>query len=245
MPDDAPPPPRATVHAAQIFCESCGRETPHRILRLLPGSGPHVQGTARCRECRLTHPFTTPAPPAPADVEAIVSDGPLSRTVRVALPPGTELRVGDVVPTADGPITVRRIETEGPRRGGPVAADRVRTLWAVRGAGRSLPVSIIEGRRTRSIRMPAPPDRAIEIGDQLVVEGVTLEVVGLRARGHTWRRPGDRFAADEIARVYTRRYANPPAGRSDWRTLRETPRSAASSTSRSGRVRSSSGASRT
>ena len=47
------------IASAQIFCDSCRRETAHRILRVVPGgtgSGT-VRGVARCKECRLTHPF--------------------------------------------------------------------------------------------------------------------------------------------------------------------------------------------
>lgn len=86
-----------------------------------------------------------------------------------------------------------------------------------------------------------PPDTPIEVGASLQLEERTVTVVGIRAKGSTWRRPGDRFVAGEVMRVYARREAMPPAGRSDWSRSREMPSSRTSSTSMSFRRRSSPG----
>src|ERR1700690_4266887 len=106
------PSPRSAggLHAADIFCEVCGRTTPHRILRLeggsLPGAGGTVQGTARCRECRLTHPFRA-EPARYVTLRLVVSDGPRSVASTVEIPVGRVLRVGSNLPESDPPPRLR------------------------------------------------------------------------------------------------------------------------------------------
>lgn len=256
-------PTTARLHAAALFCDVCGRTTDHRILRVDPRAAVrpgHLGGLARCRVCRWTHPFEASRPEV-CEVKVVVSEGERSRTTRIALAPSARLEVGgllpdDAVPRAggaergvaslpgsgpDASFRIRRIDARS-RAGAPEArAVEVETLWVAPDRAGSVAVSITGGARTRAARATVAPDVALVVGEPIEVEGRMLTIAGLRARGRTWRRPGDRFPAVEVQRVYARRTVIPPAGRSDWSRSREIPSSRASSTSRSERSRSGPG----
>ncbi len=250
--DSVPPPtaanePPLRIWAARLFCENCEKDTPHRILRLVPrkGSRPgELRGVARCRECRWTHPFET-VRPATVEVTEIVSEGPRSTRRRVTLRRGARVLVGSGVPGSDEPMLVHRIETRGGTSRPEALAEEISTLWVTPNVGAVVPVSVVEGARTRAVRSTWPPETVLEVGALLNVGTTEVRIVGLRALGRTWRHPGDRFRALEVTRVYGRRTDMPPAGRRDWSADRPIARSRASSTSRSERSRSGPGVRRT
>lgn len=232
--------PVAAIHSAEVLCDVCGHETPHRVLRATRDRDGTVRGTARCQECRFTHPFTARAA-KPVSVSAVVSEGPTS--VRMVLPLAPDLRVGvgDLLTPSDEPLEIRRIETHHRRDVRWARAHDVATLWLVPRGHARVPISIVEGRRTRSEALVVLPATVLGVGTNLEVGDALLEVVALRARGVTWRRPGDEFPASDVQRLYARRTVMPPAGSRDWSRSRESPRSRESSTSRTGRSRSSPG----
>jgi len=234
------------VFAATLFCELCNGETPHRILRMdatrRSGVGP-VGGTARCRVCQWTHRFESRLPER-VEVARIVSAGRTSERSRIELPAHARVEVGSTVPGSDEPHRVRRIDTRAGDRVLSASTDEVATLWVVRDEGAVVPVSIVEGRFTRAVRLVVPRSTVFEVGGRVTAQGTRVDVVALRARGQTWRREGDAFPAGEVQRLYGRRSDTPPAGRSDWSRGRGSPSSFESSTSRSPRSRSSPGVSR-
>jgi len=246
--EESPTPPKnpaaAALHSARLPCEVCGAETPHRILHL-EGRGPGpkasvVRGVARCRTCGLSHPFVSTVPTT-ADVWLIVSDGPRSERKRITLPADRKLQLGTGVPESSEPLEIHKLED---RAGKPLSVGRVRdvhTVWTVRKSGPNVLYSLVEGRRTQAGRLPIAPGTMLEVGSTIQLPTTVATIVGLRARSQTWRQPGDRFAAEEVQRVYARRGERPPAGSSDWSNDRDTPRSFASSTSRAARSRSSPG----
>ncbi len=235
---------RPGVHAALLLCEVCGTETLHRILRLDPARAhearERVSGLARCGVCRLVHRFRSEGA-RPVEVRTVLSEGGRSQAGATILPRDLTVRTGERLNGSDPPVTVRKIERKDRAAVSAAKADEIATLWLTPDVGARVPVSIVEGRRTRTVKLALPPETTIEVGGEIEVEGRPLWVAGVRARGHTWRRIGDRFPAGEVQRVYARRTAMPPAGRIDWRSERETPSSRASSVSRAGRSRSSAG----
>ncbi|HTW55825.1 MAG TPA: HVO_0476 family zinc finger protein [Thermoplasmata archaeon] len=243
--DDRAPAPPALASAA-LFCERCGRVTVHRVFRVRGGTvtaGKGFSGVARCRDCRWTHPFES-AVPSVASVDLILSDGRDSVRRPISLPPHAELAVGDPVPDLAERAIVRRIDVAGGRSVPRALASRAATVWAVRDVGAVVKVSVIVGARTRTDRLVVDPGHRYEVGAPIRIGRVELTITALRARGHTWRKRGDAFAAGEVERLYARRTARPPAGRSDWSSERERPRSRARATSAVARSRSSPGVSR-
>ena len=250
-PGAAPPEPTPEtaghLGSASLYCERCGRETLHRIFRVRRGTrvgARAVEGVARCRECRWTHPFES-APEERTEVSAIVSDGPRSVRRALSLPPDQILEVGSVLPGLDERAIVRRIDARNGRAVSRGRADEVSTLWAMRDAGAVVRVSVIDGATTHPGRIVVPPGTPFEVGGELAIEGVRMVIVALRARGRTWRLPGDAFPAGEVQRLYGRRIVRPPAGSSVWRRGRPMPRSRTSSSSRADRSRSSPGVRKT
>lgn len=236
------------LHSARLRCEVCGLETPHRILHIehgKPGAkAAVVRGVARCRTCGLSHPFVSELPRV-GEVWLIISEGARSERRRVTLPVDRKVQLGTGLPEASEPLVIHKVED---RQGHPISVGRVRevsTIWAVRDVGPFVQYSLVEGRVTRAGRLPIEPEAMLEVGATVRLPTTSATIVGLRARNHTWRREGDRFPAGEVQRLYARRTERPPAGRTDWSTERETPRSRASSTSTAARSRSSPGVRRT
>ena len=229
--------------SATLYCDNCGHATPHRILRLdrrAPSSAPRVRGVARCRECRFTHPFDH-APEERVEVALIVSEGPTSERRRHALPRLRKVQVGSGVPETDGLLIVHRIDDRSGRSRSSALAGEIGTVWASRDVGAVVSVSVVEGRTTVPVRLTLPHGTLLRIGDPLRLDAATVEIVGLRARGRTWRRRGDAFSADEVGRVYARRTSSPPAGRRPWSRVRVSPSSRARATSTASRSRSAPG----
>ncbi len=232
------------LHSAELYCQTCAQQTRHRIVRLARvrprPDGREVEGLARCAQCRWTHPFELFLPDT-LRIAAVLSDGARSapRTVQVAS--DRKLQVGSRVPDHAPPIRILRIDRRDGSRASEAVARDVGTLWVAPDVPKPIPVSLVLGSRTAATRATLPPDRLVEVGGTVDVAGATLRVVGLRARGETWRQVGDRFPAREVARIYTRRMDSPPAGRSRWTRSREMPSSRETSTSRSERSRSGPG----
>jgi uncharacterized Zn finger protein len=174
----------------------------------------------------------------------VVSSGAVSRTLRPELEPRELVRVGELVPGTDGRARARRIDLRDGRTAADSIAREIRTIWAVADGPPQLRLAIVDGSRSRTEKISAPRGARLEVGQTLSAPGGPVWIVALRARGRTWRRPGDAFLAEEIGVVYGRRTETPPAGRRAWSSDRPTPSSRASSTSRVGRSRSSPGVSR-
>lgn len=234
---------RAPLGSAVLFCESCGRETPHRLLRLRRSDDPaprSVRGIARCRECRFTHAFVS-TQASRTTVDVIVSRGPASERHRLELDPSEPLRLGDPIPGLEPNAVVRRIDRRDGRTARASVARDVSTVWAAEGGPRLVRVAVLEGARSRTERVEAQAGVRWAVGDEIRLPSGSVSVVALRARNRTWRRAGDAFPSEEVSVVYGRRTVRPPAGRSPWSRDRETPSSRASSTSRAARSRSSPG----
>ncbi len=246
IPVEPPAPARpagAHVGSGTLFCESCGAETPHRILKLVAGregATAPTRGIARCQRCRWTHPFEMVADRR-VSVDVIVSAGARSERQRLEFPWGSSAQVGADLASSSGPLWVRKIESRNGTTPSHAPLTDVAVLWVVRGAGMEVPVSIVEGSRTVPSRLATSRDEPLGVGDERTTKDGRIVIVAIRARGHTWREPGDQFPAEEVTRLYARRTTSPPAGRSDWTSGRGMPRSRASSTSRSGRSRSGPG----
>jgi len=232
------------LHSAELLCETCGMPTRHRILRIArerrTPEGRVIEGTARCSQCRWTHPFRLELPDELV-VPAVISEGARSTPFRVRLSANQRLLVGSRVPDQERALRIVRMDSRSGTRTTDTIARDVATLWLTPDEPRPIPVSLVLGAKTAVTRADIPPDQFIEVGETVEVAGGTLRVVGLRARNRTWTHAGDRFPAREVARIYTRRMESPPAGRSRWTRSREIPSSRTISTSRSERSRSSPG----
>jgi uncharacterized Zn finger protein len=231
----------ASVHSGVLWCDSCREETPHRILRADRRTrGSAISGVARCQQCRWTHPFRA-APPEGHRITLIISRGNVSTTETAETARRTVWQVGQEVPGDTGGRRITAIDRRDGRRVPFARGEEVATVWCLEASEHRVAVSLTGGRLTSSVDWPVPPEREITVGGRIEVNGREWTVAGLRARGATWRRDGDRFAAREVDRVYARRTARPPPGSSRWSAERGTPRPSASATSAAARSRSGPG----
>ena len=237
-PGTAAPSAGPPVHSTVLFCEVCGTDTVHRVLRWIP-TGAGVEGTARCGTCRWTHPFREAAE-VRVGVWVVRSEGTESRRERREVPSRARFVVGQPVAAEEPTWVVRKIERLDHASAAEADARDVATLWTRRETG-EIPVSLIDGATTRTTRWRPREGTVVRIGDAVSIDDASAYVIGFRGRGRTWRRAGDELPASEVTRVYARRIRRPPAGRSRWSTSRGMPRSRTSSFSRSARPRSSSG----
>ncbi len=237
-------PAAGTLGAAQLYCEACGQETLHRIVRLSRG-GPRraVAGLARCRVCRLTHPFVS-VPPRRTAIDVVVSSGAESRRERLELPPETMLRLDEPLAGREREGRIRRIDRTDGRAAERARADHVRTLWIAPERPATVRVAVIGGARSTTEQLPVRPGLRLAVGERLRLPDGPVTIAALRARERTWRAEGDGFPVEEVRVVYARRTAIPPAGSRPWSRLRGTPSSRASSRSATSRSRSSPGARR-
>ncbi|HEV2428827.1 MAG TPA: HVO_0476 family zinc finger protein, partial [Thermoplasmata archaeon] len=237
----------AAIHSGTLYCENCGRSTEHRILavpRRASGSAPtSLSGVARCRICHWIHPFRS-ARSARVVFDEILSEGPHSTRRTRSMAPDDIVEVGVRLPRVDPALRVLRIDRRDGSRPESAMARSIATLWVAPDDGAIVPVSFVEGRRTRSVRLRYDPTQRLEVGATLESEGRSYRIAGLRARGQTWRLEGDGFPAGEVDRVYAKRTLSPPAGNIAWSRDRGSPNLSASSISRSARERSSPGRSR-
>jgi uncharacterized Zn finger protein len=203
-------------------------------------AGRVIEGTARCSQCRWTHPFQLELPDEIV-VPSVVSEGDRSNPIRIKVTANQRLLVGSRVPDQERPLRIVRMDLRNGHRATDAAARDVVTLWVTPDGPRPIPVSLVLGAKTAVTRADIPTDEFVEVGATVHVAGGVLRVVGLRARNRTWNHVGDRFPAREVTRIYTRRMESPPAGNNRWSNSRERPSSRTISTSRSDRSRSSPG----
>ncbi len=200
-----------------------------------------VRGTARCQSCRWTHPFVSSPEPSVA-VEAIVSEGPASTRTRITLPAGLVLRNAAPVELPEiGPVVLTRIDRRDGRPCRQALSEEVATLWAVLEREPTVRVALVEGDRSSTMRLPTRGIPRLEVGARFRLGESEFLIAALRARNHTWRRPGDAFPVAEVSVVYARRTERPPAGRRRWSTGRGIPSSRTSSSSIRERSRSGPG----
>jgi uncharacterized Zn finger protein len=240
------PVPRPAIAAADLYCESCDRETPHRVLRVLPGRATKgvVRGIARCRVCQWTHPFESRGE-ATDEVALVLSDGGRSAASRIRLPAHRRVLVGSGLAGQDPRVRVRRIDRTDGTSVPEARAEEIATVWATREPDPFVKVSIVQGRRTVTDRLPVPRPTEFEVGARVLLDRRPLWIAALRARGHTWRRVGDRFPSDEVNRLYLRTTEIPPAGSNDWSVDRGSSSDSERDRSTDARSRSSPGRTRT
>ncbi len=241
---DSEPDSAASLHAAELHCEVCGRSTVHRILRLdrdrHSAGFTASRGIARCRECHWTHPFADHVT-GMLEVHLVIAEGARSSSARGWVPRQRRLQVGSRIPSADPALKILRIDLRNQRQATEARGEEIGTLWVAPDHAPQIPVSLIRVARTESVRLTFSPEEPLMVGQVLQAQGSNFRISALRSRNRTWRRPGDRFPARLVDRIYARRIVSPPGGRRDWRRSREIPKVPARSLSRASRSRFSPG----
>ncbi len=226
--EEAPRPRTRTtprVNVLDLPCPTCGETLRHRVLHVKEGaarseargnSRSPLEGIARCAICHTSHPFVL-QPKTLCPVSVIVSEGPESVRTDVDLPEDRLLELDGTLRVNGRPVRISRIEGPMARNLPRARPSQVVALWTVPTDELHLPLSVVEGSRTRPLHIMARGDQEIRVGDvlHLEAEGESVEITGVRGRGRTFQDLGDALPAREVQRIYARSARRPPGGRRD------------------------------
>ncbi len=194
--------PEATV----IFtlCESCGEETPHRVLRGKMGATPEsgFEGTVQCVTCKTIHSAHIPME-KPVSIHSVISNGELSERKNIEFGPLEEVRVGEEFFWEDHNLQITSIEIGG-KRVNISKAREISGLWLKIFDTVSVKVSIVRGPNTKSEKVEAAPDEEFAVGDMLEFGKDKVVIDKIKTTRRMVYREGSTIEAREITRVYAK-----------------------------------------
>lgn len=188
-----------------LFCDTCGEETPHHILRGKLGSSDETgfDGTVKCNNCRSVHHASIEME-KPRKIKAIISDGPSSTRTSIEFFPKEVLKSGDQIVWEDHNLLITSMESGDKRVDKAEAAD-VDTIWMKNFDRVDIKVSIVEGPNTKSDKIEAAPEEEFAIGDLLELGRNKVVITKIKIEGKMIYREGSPVQARKIKRVYTKR----------------------------------------
>ncbi|MCL2148360.1 MAG: hypothetical protein FWH47_03365, partial [Methanomassiliicoccaceae archaeon] len=144
-------------------CPDCDDVTEHEVLKGRAGKD-NVTGTFRCSECGRVFSDTVRLPEI-LKVKVLFSDGDATATTETEIESDDVLTVGDEFRLDDGRMAcVTHIERKDGRTGRRSKADGIKALWVKQYDVLSVKVSVNDGQRTYSVRVPAEPDDEFAVG---------------------------------------------------------------------------------
>lgn len=175
-------------------CPQCGEEEQEVVRAAASG------WTLRCAACRHVH--AAPAPPGErtVTVPVVLADGATSRPTRIQVPLDGAVAVGDEFEAEGHRIRVTALERTDGAAATSAAGRDLRSLSAKVYDTLSLRLSLNEGERTRSFRLEVEPERRLEVGELLEVEGLQLRIASLLSDDFRTLRKGS-LEAPRVRRV--------------------------------------------
>ncbi|MGA1848276.1 MAG: HVO_0476 family zinc finger protein [Thermoplasmatota archaeon] len=186
------------------LCESCGEETPHRILKGRTGPDPEsgFDGTVQCISCKSIHNAYFPVE-KPIEVQSVVSDQERSEKKRIEFGPNEEVRVGEEFYWEDHNLLVTSIESNG-RRLEKCKASDIDCLWLKIFDTVPVKVSIVRGENTKSERLEAAPEEEFAVGDILEFGKDKVVIDKIKTDRNMVYREGSPVEARSIKRIYSK-----------------------------------------
>lgn len=192
--------------SAVIFtlCESCGEETPHRVLKGRMGASPEsgFDGTVQCVTCKTIHRAYFPVE-KPISVQSIISDRDSSERKRIEFGPIEKVHVGEEFFWEDHNLKVTSIEMDG-RRVNKAKAKEIDCIWLKVFDTVPVKVSIVKGSNTKSERVEAAPEEEFAVGDILEFGRDKVVIDKIKTMRRMIYREGIPIQAREIKRVYAK-----------------------------------------
>jgi uncharacterized Zn finger protein len=184
-----------------VFCEACGEETPHRVIRgeMSPADRSGFEGTVQCQRCSSVHHASIPSE-RPVSIPLVLSEGELSRNETLNLSPYEEVGVGEEMILGENNIVFTAIISGGKKvrkaKGKEIDLLHAKVFDTV-----AVKVSISRGASTRSETVQAPPDEEFQVGD--ILEFGRTKVVADRILADSMvHREGIPVKARDIKRIY-------------------------------------------
>ncbi len=184
---------------AFIYCDTCGRETLHEVVR-------EDKNLYRCTECN-TH--VTRPPQREIELRAIISSGSKSRRGVLRARVGEEIEVGDeyIIDVGEGHRIgeVTSIELKDGRRVERSETEKISTVW-LRDIGEVVVrISLHKRSVTTPYKIVTDGEMEFEVGEVLDIDGKLYRVHRIKKlRGGVARNPGERVKAKDIRRVYAK-----------------------------------------
>jgi uncharacterized Zn finger protein len=192
--------------SAVIFtlCESCGEETPHRVLKGRMGASPEsgFDGTVQCVSCKSIHKASFPVE-KPISVQSIISDRDVSERKRIEFGPIEEVHVGEEFFWEDHNLKVTSIEKDS-RRVDKAKAKEIDCIWLKVFDTVPVKVSIVKGSNTKSERVEAAPEEEFAVGDILEFGRDKVVIDKIKTTRRMIYREGTPLQARDIKRIYAK-----------------------------------------
>lgn len=181
----------------RIFCPSCDEDTEYVAIK----SG--QENLVKCEVCGVVQSLQKSRERLVA-LTVIVNKGEVSQPYHITIPEDEELRVGDALlvddETQDVVMTeIASLETD--RRVNAAPAGALKTVWARAVDEVPLKISVYRRGETHALKVSAPGEEIIEVGDVRTIEGFRFKVVKIKLRGEGF---ADRAEAKDIVRVWGR-----------------------------------------
>jgi uncharacterized Zn finger protein len=182
-----------------IYCDSCGKETLHEIVR-------EDRNLYRCIECNSHVLFS---PEKEIKLRAIISSGARSRRGTLKVRRGDVIEIGDeyIVDTGEGHRIgeVTAIELRDGRRVERGYVQDISTVW-LRDVGEvEVRISLHKRSVTTPYRIVTDGDMEFEVGEVLDIDGKLYRIHRIKiSKGGVARNPGERVKARDIRRIYAK-----------------------------------------
>ncbi len=186
------------------ICESCGEETPHRVLRGRMGSNPEsgFDGTVQCITCKTIHNVNFPME-KPVKVQSIISDGNSSEKSQIEFGPLEVIGLDEEFFYNDHNLLVTSIESNG-KRVTRSRAKEIDCLWLKIFDTVMVKVSVVKGENTKSNNIEATPEEEFAVGDLLEFGKDKVVIDKIKTTHRMVYREGSPIEARSITRIYTK-----------------------------------------
>jgi uncharacterized Zn finger protein len=183
------------------YCDACGGETLHEVMRVVSGGKRGMHVTARCSECGLVHQVEMSFERV-KEIPIVVSWMGTSENDRMVAPLGERLRVGDEIYLDDDRLLITGIEADDGRMVKEAEVERIKTLFTKRYDRVRVKVSINRGSRTTSRNIFVAPEEEFEVGEVLEVDGIKAVIHRMKLEEHFITRGA--APARKIVRIYAK-----------------------------------------
>jgi len=166
-----------------FFCEICGEECPHAVLKSRTSSkrGFTFQGVVKCSECGTTGP-TEIREELPLKLRLRISDDNETQKNMLKIDKGVILRVGDTRPHPDGLILITGLEIGNKRPNQAYSQDNP-IVWAKKATHAKIRFAIHEGESTISIKQEFDSNEKFQVGMKVRIEGKIARIKSINLFG--------------------------------------------------------------
>ena len=166
-----------------IFCEICGDECPHEVLKSRKSSkrGFRFQGVVKCLECNTTG-HTEIREELPLKLRLRISEDDETQKNMLQIDRGVVLRVGDTRPHPDGLILITGLEIGNKRPNLAYSQDNP-IVWAKKATHVKIRFAIHEGESTISVKQEFESGQEFQIGMKIRIEGKIAKIKAINLFG--------------------------------------------------------------